>query len=200
MQVNKKIMLLSITSLLISLPSGCTVTKEPGKLTLQTSSVQHPQQNTKPPTGSVVKRFQEPASQGPTTVESAIELSEKYAKLSKQVVLLQQKKQDLITENHHIKQQLTTCESQLQQTQKELAEANDLLIEMRIELNNWKTNILSFRDEMRDADTAQLQALLKILNILGGGLRQNRPRVKKRSQLQYHQTRPSSLNHNKPQL
>jgi hypothetical protein len=39
---------------------------------------------------------------------------------------------------------------------------------MRIELNNWKTNILGFRDEMRDADKTQLQALLRILKALGG--------------------------------
>ncbi len=59
-------------------------------------------------------------------------------------------------------------EGQLQQTQKELAEANDLLIEMRIELNNWKTDVLGFRDEMRDAETAQLQTLFRILQVLGG--------------------------------
>jgi hypothetical protein len=39
---------------------------------------------------------------------------------------------------------------------------------MRIELNEWKTNILGFRDEMRNADKAQLQALMKILEALGG--------------------------------
>jgi hypothetical protein len=39
---------------------------------------------------------------------------------------------------------------------------------MRIELNNWKTSILGFRDEMRQADIAQLETLLKILKILGG--------------------------------
>ena len=63
---------------------------------------------------------------------------------------------------------LVTLEPKLQQTQKELAEANDLLIEMRIELNNWKTDILGFRAEMRDAEKTQLEALLKILNVLGG--------------------------------
>ena len=39
---------------------------------------------------------------------------------------------------------------------------------MRIELNNWKIDILGFRDEIRDAETAQLEALLKILKVLGG--------------------------------
>ena len=39
---------------------------------------------------------------------------------------------------------------------------------MRVELNNWKTNVLGFREEMRQADTEQLKALLKVLTILGG--------------------------------
>ncbi|MHC4158172.1 MAG: hypothetical protein ACYSSO_03745 [Planctomycetota bacterium] len=169
MQVTKKIMLLIINILLIFLLSACTITKEPGKLTLQSSPVQHVQQNTEqPPPNSVAKRFEESASKGPTTLESAIELSQKHAKLSKQVVVLQQENQDLISENHHLNEQLAANESQLQQAQKELDEANDLLIETRIELNNWKVDVLSFRDEMRDAGSAQLQALLKILTVLGG--------------------------------
>ena len=36
------------------------------------------------------------------------------------------------------------------------------------ELSNSKTDILGFRDELRDADKAQLEALLKILKALGG--------------------------------
>jgi hypothetical protein len=36
------------------------------------------------------------------------------------------------------------------------------------ELNNWKTNILGFRGEMREASKAQLEALLKVLEILSG--------------------------------
>src|SRR4030042_255070 len=51
---------------------------------------------------------------------------------------------------------------------KERGEANDLLTEMRVELNNWQANVIGFRDEMRDADKAQLEALLKILQVLGG--------------------------------
>ena len=117
---------------------------------------------------SVAKRFQGTTQKGPTAIESAIELSEKYAELSEKAAVLRQKNQNLTTENSRIKEQLTHYQSQLKQTQKELSEANDLLIEMRIELNNWKTDILGFRGEMRNADKAQLKALLKILKALGG--------------------------------
>lgn len=169
MKSNQKTNFLIILFVSIFLPSGCTVTKEPGKISVQPGSIQPPQQNVKPlPSDSVAKRFQESSPQGSTVVESAMELSGKYAKLSEESAVLRQQNQDLITKNQQLKDQLVALEAQLQQTQKELTEANDVLIKMRIELNNWKTDILGFRDEMRDAETEQLKALIKILKILGG--------------------------------
>ncbi len=117
---------------------------------------------------SAAKRFQDPPIDGRTAVESAIELSEKYARLSDQAATLRQENQRLTSENEALRQQTTALEAKLRQTQKELGEANDLLIEMLTELNNWKSNILGFRSEMRQAAQAQLEALLKVLEILGG--------------------------------
>jgi chromosome segregation ATPase len=169
MKTNQKIMLSLISSLIIFLLSGCTLTKEPGKLSVQPGSIKQPQQNTTPlSSGSIAKRFQEPTAQGPTAVESAIELSKEYAKLSEEAAVLRRENQDLITRNRQYKDQNAALMAQLQQAQKELTEANDLMIEMRVELNNWRADILGFRDEMRQADTTQLQALLRILKILGG--------------------------------
>ena len=117
---------------------------------------------------SSAKRFQDTPLEGRTAVESAIELSEKYARLSDQTVALREENQRLTTDNEALLQQIAMLEARLKQTQKELGEANELLIEMLTELNNWKTNILGFRGEMRDAAKAQLEALLKVLEILGG--------------------------------
>ena len=115
-----------------------------------------------------MKRFKDSNPEGPTALESAIELSKKYAVLSDEVTTLKLKKQTLEKENSQLKQQASVLEQDLNQAQKELAEANDLLIEMRIELNNWKAEILGFRDEMRRADKAQLETLVEILKVLGG--------------------------------
>ena len=117
---------------------------------------------------SVARRFQESAPQSPTAVESAIELSEKYAMLSEEAAILRQQNQEVAGRNQQLQTQAAALDDQLQQAQKELGQANDLLIEMRIELNNWKTDILGFRDEMRSAETAQLETLFKILKVLGG--------------------------------
>ena len=192
MQTNQKIMLSLISSLLIFLLSGCTVTKEPGKFSVKPGSIKQPQQNTKPlPSGSIARRFQEPTAQGPTAVESAIELSKEYAKLSEEASVLRRENQDLITRNRQYKDQNTTLQAQLQQTQKELTEANDLMIEMRIELNNWRTDILGFRNEMRDADTTQLQALLRILKILGGEVKTESAQNENADSAAVSQTEPS---------
>ena len=169
MQTKHNIMLSFITTLLTFLLLGCSITKEPGTFTVQPISHKQPQQNTtQPPSGSVAKRFQDSSPEKPTAVDSAMELSKKYAKLSAEAAVLHQENQDLISKNLQLKDQNAALKAQLQQTQKELTEANDLMIEMRIELNNWKTDIIGFRDEMREADSSQLQALLRILKILGG--------------------------------
>lgn len=117
---------------------------------------------------AAAKRFRDNPTEGRTAVESAIELSEKYARLSDQTVTLRQENQRLANENENLRQQVASLDSRLKQTQKELTEANNLLIEMLDELNTWKSNILGFRGEMRDAAKAQLEALLKVLEILGG--------------------------------
>jgi len=120
------------------------------------------------PAETAAKRFQDTPLEGRTVVQSALELSEKYAKLSDQAASLRQENQRLTADNENLRQKITSLEGKLQQTQKELGEANDLLIEMLTELNNWKSNILGFRGEMRQAAQAQLEALLKVLEILGG--------------------------------
>jgi predicted nuclease with TOPRIM domain len=95
-------------------------------------------------------------------------LSKKYARLSEQAAELKQNNQDLTAENSKLKEQVVSLDARLQQAQKELNEANVLLREMLVELNNWKMNVIGFRDEMRDAEKAQLEALLRILEVLGG--------------------------------
>ncbi len=112
------------------------------------------------------------APQGPTAVESAIALSDKYAKLSEEAAALRQQNQTLDTEIQRLKNDLQSCRTQSEQAQKELTQANDLLLQTRIELNNWKNDVLGFRGEMQDAQKAQLEALLKILKLMGGEVNQ----------------------------
>ncbi len=162
MQIARKNIAFLLPLMPMLLLLSCSADREQAKTVTQPGHVEM-QSNQ-----AVARRFQEPTPQGPTAVESAIELSEKYAKLSDEAASLRREKEDLISRNQQLKDQAAVSEAQLRQTQKELAEANSLLIEMRVELNNWKTDILGFRDEIRDAETAQLETLLRILEALGG--------------------------------
>ena len=162
MQVMKKTISIMITSLPIFLLFGCSSMPTQVDVMPSANSTNRQQNN------YIAKRFQEPVQQGRTAVESAIELSQKYAILSEEAVALRAKHQSFIAQNSQLKEKAAELESKLAQTQKELTEANDLLIEMRIELNSWKTNILGFREEMREAEKAELKALLDILKVLGG--------------------------------
>ena len=160
MKSNKKITLfLSLMPVLLFL--SCVSVQEPPRFSPRAVSVQKQQ------APSVANRFQESAPKT-TVVESAMELSQKHARLSEETAELRQQNLSLTTNNQQLKEKVAALEAQLQQAQTELTEANDILVAMRIELNNWKLNIIGFRDEMRDAETAQLEALLKILQVLGG--------------------------------
>lgn len=165
MQVEKKIFSVMIVSALTLLFAGCPQIEKPAKVILKPYPTKQ-QQGTAMP-----KRFQVSDPKEKTIVNSAIELSKKYADLSEEKSVLHQKNLELTTDNKQLKQKVATLEPQLEQAKKELAEANDLLIEMRIELNNWKTNIIGFRNEIRDSDKTQLEALLKILKALGGEIK-----------------------------
>ena len=162
MQSNKKIICSKFLLITIGLLQGCTTNQNPEEVLV------HPDLTEILQGDSVARRFQESSMQGPTVVESAIELSEKYTRLSDEASVLRQQNKDLVAQNKQFKTQIIAIEKQLKQTQKELNEANEILIEMRIELNNWKSDVLGFRNEMRNAETAQLEALLKILQVLGG--------------------------------
>ena len=185
MKANKKniafLILFPISFGQIFLLTGCTMSRRPIEASLPPGSDQT----------AVGKRFQESARPGPTAVESAIELSKKYAKLSEETMLLRQKRQEFIAENRRLKDRVAALQTQLQQAEKELTEANDLLIDMRIELNNWKVNVLSFRDEMRDAEKAQLDALLKILKVLGGEVREEPAQEKNTGLTKVSQSEPA---------
>jgi outer membrane murein-binding lipoprotein Lpp len=162
MQTRKKMISLMILLVPTFLFSGCSSTQRPADLAVDSFPVERQQND------SIANRFQRPASEGTTVVESAMKLSEEYTRLTKEATVLRQQNEEFIVKNRQLNEQVVSLEDQLQQAQKELAQANNLLIEMRLELNNWKADILGFREEMRNAETAQLETLLRILKVLGG--------------------------------
>jgi hypothetical protein len=109
-----------------------------------------------------------PDGKNATAVESAIAWSDKYSKVSEDLVKTQQEKHDLEDKNQKLVAQLTKLQNDQDASQKELAEANQLLLEMRQDLDKWKASVIGFRDEMRSANKAQLEATRKVIILLGG--------------------------------
>jgi chromosome segregation ATPase len=155
---------LSVSLISLALVSGCSTN---GLFARRNA----PQQSTLGQGSSIERRFDETGAKDPTVVESALDLSKKYAALSDQAATMKQENQQLLSENRSLREKNVSLESELKQTKKELSEANNLLVDMRVELNNWKNNILGFRNELRQADSEQLKALLEILKILGGEIK-----------------------------
>jgi len=104
----------------------------------------------------------------PSGVDVALEWSNKYAQASEKVVELTAKNQELANQNRQLGGQIARLEIELENTRKELSDANTMLIEVRGELEKWKANVLGFRQEMRQAQQVQLEALAKILKLLDG--------------------------------
>ncbi len=164
MQKTYQIMILVIAAVLPL--AGCAELMAPA------NSMTHSEPGVAPPPAaqreiSDPARFQNSADRE-SALDSAIELSKKFAALSEEMAKMQAEKEQLVVENKELKLQIEKLYPEAEQARKELAEANDLLVEMRIELNNWKSDVLGFREEIREADKIQLEALLKILRVLGG--------------------------------
>ena len=113
------------------------------------------------------RRFGGSEAQADKAVESALIMSEKYKELSLETEKLRQDNSTLKVENDDLSRQIAALEAELETTRNELSEANEFLQQMHAELGKWKSDVLGYRDEMRRAQVAELEALKKILKILG---------------------------------
>jgi hypothetical protein len=102
-----------------------------------------------------------------TAVDDALYWSKKYAESLEEMEKQRQQNRSLGEENQKSAAQLAKTQGDLAKAQTELAEANKLLIEVRQQVEKWKTDVLGFRDEMRKANQVQLEALAKVLSLVG---------------------------------
>lgn len=151
--------------------AGCQVVDEP--LTLdnlpraRVTASREPVVVADPTDPTLENRFLEPEQNPGGAVDSALLWSQKYQQLSETTERLREENRRLTEENRTLAQTLATTQLELDRTKGELADANQFLQDMHGELTRWKTDVLGFRDEMRSSQVSQLQALGKILQILG---------------------------------
>ena len=129
----------------------------------------------KAPPESPVKRAA-PELQPDSVVERVVILSERLQRAQEKVIELQKDNRDLDDRNRNLLAQMAKLQMSLTQTQKELTDANDLLLEMRGDLTQWKENVLGFRGEIRSAQQAQLEAMTKVIRLLGGVIEEPKPK------------------------
>jgi septal ring factor EnvC (AmiA/AmiB activator) len=121
---------------------------------------------------AVQPEAEEPSS---TAVENALAWSEKYAQAVEQLARQQEANSKLADQNRGLETKVAALESDLAKTRQELKDANDLLIDLRRANEEWKANILGYRDELRKAHSAELEALYKVLRLLGGEVTDSTP-------------------------
>ena len=110
----------------------------------------------------------EGTAESTSAVDSALALSERYSQAVEKLTVLQTENKTLIERNSQLVGQTTKLQAELAQTQKELEDANAMLVDIRKELEKWKTDVLGFRQEMRQAQQTQIEATGKVLKMLGG--------------------------------
>ncbi len=161
--MNRKITLLILTSLLLG-AFGCNIVDDPLEITLPTIKTA----DQRPTTGFATEtRFTDPGVDKSGAVERALIWSQKYDELSVKVEKLMERNSSLVEENVATKHKLSQLQIEYEQTRKELDEANTFLQEMHLELTRWKSDVLGFRNEIRRAQATQLNALSRILRMLG---------------------------------
>ncbi len=116
---------------------------------------------------SIERQFTDSPEDSTDAVQSALMWSQKYDDLLLKTEKLREEKNTFSLENTSFKYKLAETQTELDRTKAELTDANDFLQKMQAELVKWKSDVLGFRDEMRNAQTAQLEALKRVLRILG---------------------------------
>lgn len=105
---------------------------------------------------------------GHTAVESAMQWAEKYAQAAKELIVVNKRLQEMEKEQKVLQTRLAKAQSENEALKREIRDANAMLGAMKQELKEWRQNVLGFRSEMLASQKAQLQAMQRIMQLLGG--------------------------------
>ena len=164
----KAIMLLTVAAVVVT--TGCGYIDDPIELeTIEIPMLHSPRRPVVVPAvadPTIANRFTSVDEQS-LDADSAMKWSERYDDLSAKYMSLAEENIALTKERNELTKRMMALETDLKATKGELDDANLFLQDMHRELTKWKGDVLGFRDELRDADGAQLNALTKILKLLG---------------------------------
>jgi len=105
-----------------------------------------------------------------TASDIAARLSEKYGKAVEEIKKLQDEHNEAIDKDRTSQARIVKLQTDLARAERELTEANAMLLEMREELKQWKRDVLGFRSEMRQSQKAMLDAVTRLTVVISGGV------------------------------
>lgn len=164
-KTKKHFIAITISTVFFSI-AGCTTMTEP-RLMIKQPQKQQSISNSNAKSQVLENRFSDSVIENKDAVGSAVYWAQKYEETTVKSESLSQKNADLTVENGTLKQQVGNLQKDLTKTKKELQDANEFLQEMELQLTQWKANILGYREETNKIHTKQLQALYRILKLLG---------------------------------
>lgn len=176
--MNRAMKLASITMALAALLGGC-YEQPAAPATTQTAAPVPAPQPAKPKESAQAPYLAKAAVKSDVdapengAVDSAIMWAEKYGKAVENLSATQDKLRQMSDDKAVIQRDLEKTRLELAQAQKELTDANTMLLEMKSELDKWKKDVLGNRNEMMKAHAAELDALRKIMKVLGSELADN---------------------------
>ena len=109
-------------------------------------------------------------------VAAAQAAREKYLGVAEDLLASQKANSTLTDENKKLLAQAARLEMRLEQSQKELTEANDAIVEMNKSLREWKRDVLGRHGQTQASLQALLEAQKKILILLGGEVTREKPK------------------------
>ncbi len=151
-----------------ALAAGCTGLNRDGAGPEPLSALASPPPAEAPYLSHIAVERNQPDDPPPTAVESALVWSEKYAQAVEQLAQVREAAQATAEAQRGLQDKIAALQAENVRLKQELQEANDLLVDVRQENAKWKENVLGYRDELRQAHQVELEALLKVLKLLGG--------------------------------
>ena len=121
------------------------------------------------PAPIIVSQAPEPTdASNQSAVEKALAWAQKYSEVSSKLTAVERENRSLAEKTQAMQQQLDVTKGQLAAAQKELGEANVMLKDLETRLAKWQENVLGYRQEMREAQKAQMDGLARVIKLLGG--------------------------------
>ena len=161
--IKKTILLLSLVIIVLS---GCNI-NVPEDMLPDTFTASNKKANSSDPVPKDNRKRFTSSTADNSSYEEARDWAVKFKELKAKSVQLKKYNSELTADNKRLAKRFDSMRANLEITEQELSDANDMLIEQRKELVNWKTNVLGFREESNYVHKEQLKALVKILKLLG---------------------------------